>query len=492
MRKILRLCILMMVSFNNLSANDSWKELYDYIENNNFGRDGKKVDKEFCKKFDAFSYEKAKCPAIGDGVVNHNATKKRQNQSEYMKKKFQESASFSDEMNNLYLTNKPEFYRRFKTSEVAEKIKLNNKFMSASSSNGSLPAIDDKFQDAKKYSGLETEELLSLMNVALENYMQYQPNCTSFDYNIQRGLRHTFSMDELENYRKDNYKKNLKYVDINSEEYKNRFETWYSKTKLENFQSNNSESEMSTYSPRRKAVWRQICEKKPMLKTLTTTESTNPPSTLKKCSVNLGHHFKNNVWLIEKTTINNILNNDSFKELQKCVEASNTKQVNKIYIESSSNLFKNGYPANDAFCERGFLGLSKARAESAKELVPPILSALKLENVSTDKITLSYTGSNGDGTSGPCPYSGESTQKKLDSEDTKALEDAKHVNIVIELGNEKAQEQKPSYSKEVEHTDVPTHRCIDISFTCLEQANLYQIDADSGSSSKPAKTKEVK
>ncbi len=137
------------------------------------------------------------------------------------------------------------------------------------------------------------------------------------------------------------------------------------------------------------------------------------------CGSNLTENFADNQYRLLDSQLK------SDPEFEACIkkEIAEGREIDRVLIESSSSLLDNTdggrlngkliethpFDAKTQFCEKGFLGLSKARADAVKEQILPMYSALSA--VDPSKIVIQSGGSNkdpatlvGDGTSGPCPY----------------------------------------------------------------------------------------
>ncbi|MBI2607045.1 MAG: hypothetical protein HYW49_13305, partial [Deltaproteobacteria bacterium] len=92
-------------------------------------------------------------------------------------------------------------------------------------------------------------------------------------------------------------------------------------------------------------------------------------------------------------------NSQMFTTLQTCVGADT---LDKVQITASSNLLNNTASAAAAHCKKGFSALSKARAASVKTVAKQKFGLQ--DGQFPDPPGPSTGGTNGDGTSGPCPY----------------------------------------------------------------------------------------
>lgn len=156
------------------------------------------------------------------------------------------------------------------------------------------------------------------------------------------------------------------------------------------------------------------------------------------CAGSVSGLYKDNVW--SSSSLDGKLAGEATSELSACIKDAVAKgaKIHHISVVSSASALNNTGAAAKNFCKKGFLGLSKARAEAAKEKVLPQLfssSGLAAESYQS-KIILNYDGSNGDGTSGPCPYALKNGVEVLKpefktAEGKKKLDDAKFVNLQV-------------------------------------------------------------
>lgn len=156
------------------------------------------------------------------------------------------------------------------------------------------------------------------------------------------------------------------------------------------------------------------------------------------CAGNVTGVFKDNQWT--SSTLDEKLAGEATDEVVACIKDRISKGANihHISVVSSASALNNTGEAAKKFCKKGFLALSEARAKAAKENVLPILFSKAGANASEfeDKIQLSYRGSNGDGTSGPCPYKIVNGQEVLKdefktAEGKKSLDSSKYIRIHV-------------------------------------------------------------
>lgn len=185
------------------------------------------------------------------------------------------------------------------------------------------------------------------------------------------------------------------------------------------------------------------------------------------CSGSVSGLYKDNVW--SSSSLDSNLASQATSELSACIKdaVSRGAKIHHISVVSSASALNNTGPAAKKFCKKGFLQLSQARAEAARDKILPQLFSSSGMNPETyqSKIILNYDGSNGDGTSGPCPYvlkNGVETLKPefKTTEGKKALDDAKYVNLQVTF---EAQTQAVSDNKK--HYGA-SYACRNIRFEC--------------------------
>lgn len=186
-----------------------------------------------------------------------------------------------------------------------------------------------------------------------------------------------------------------------------------------------------------------------------------------ECSENFKHYFPDNQSDIEATQLSKLNQTSEFKNLVACIKSrlSNGVFVKDIKVSASSSALNNTNEAKEKYGEKNFLGLSKDRASTAAVKIVPLL--FDEAGVAFDKpVSLDYKGSNGDGTSGKCPYfipEGKVKEEKIGYYDTEAgkleLDKAKYVNIkVIFDKGSVAKDSRPFYKVE--------YQCRSIIMTC--------------------------
>lgn len=182
------------------------------------------------------------------------------------------------------------------------------------------------------------------------------------------------------------------------------------------------------------------------------------------CTGNLTGLFKDNVWAT--SSIDDNSSPEATDEVTRCIKDRVAKgaKIHHISIVSSASALNNTGEAAKQFCKKGFKGLSKARAESTRDkILPTIFESTDADYLS--KVKLNYNGSNGDGTSGPCPYVLKDGKEVLKSEyattvGKKALDDDKYVRVHVTF-------ESHSKSFQKEQTEfIPYYYCRNIDFAC--------------------------
>jgi hypothetical protein len=181
------------------------------------------------------------------------------------------------------------------------------------------------------------------------------------------------------------------------------------------------------------------------------------------CSENVGSLLPDNEWDLSKIDSKGL--NQMSEALSSCIQDRLSKgaKIHHISIASSSSALNNTNKAAEMFCPKGFLALSKARATSANEtFVPKILSGTELKNV---PVKSQFKGQNGDGTSGPCPYTivngVEVYKEKYKTESgKKSLDEYKYVklHVTFEASTDRTNNSTTYYAAK--------HSCRNIYFEC--------------------------
>jgi hypothetical protein len=175
--------------------------------------------------------------------------------------------------------------------------------------------------------------------------------------------------------------------------------------------------------------------------------------TFKPCAGNISGLYKDNEW--NTSTLDKKISSSEASEVSACIKSSLAlgAKIRSISIESSASALNNTGAAAEKFCKKGFLALSEARAENAKNNILPQLFTQAGSSVSKyqSAIVLNYQGTNKDGTSGPCPYNLTGNKEVIKDEfksDTnkKALNQFKFVKIkVIFAAHEQDAKDKNTY-----------------------------------------------
>lgn len=187
------------------------------------------------------------------------------------------------------------------------------------------------------------------------------------------------------------------------------------------------------------------------------------------CVSNMKKFFKDNSYDIKGADLNTLLSGPEASEVIACIKERLDRgaKIKAINIQSSASALNNTGSAADKFCKKGFQALSEARANSAKNMVLPKLfeqAGYPQQDIDS-KLTMSTSGSNGDGTSGPCVYTEKNGVETLKpyfntAEGKKDLEENKYVKIFVSFEES---------SNEVKDSSVyrPQYRCKKIEFKCL-------------------------
>ncbi|MBC7457036.1 MAG: hypothetical protein H7235_02065 [Bdellovibrionaceae bacterium] len=127
------------------------------------------------------------------------------------------------------------------------------------------------------------------------------------------------------------------------------------------------------------------------------------------CAGNFKQNFDNNKYDVTDPELSKLLETKEAQEVSACIKSRLVQgaKLHHISIVSSASALNNTKEAKKRFCEKGFLGLSEARAETARnEILPGLFNRAGQEsfNFSKVKVDINALGVNGDGTSGDCPY----------------------------------------------------------------------------------------
>ncbi|MCM2352403.1 MAG: hypothetical protein NDI63_02225 [Pseudobdellovibrio sp.] len=188
------------------------------------------------------------------------------------------------------------------------------------------------------------------------------------------------------------------------------------------------------------------------------------------CAGNFKKNFANNKYDVSQPELGKLLATPEADELSKCIKERMAQgaKVHHISINASASSLNNTGDAEKRFCKKGFLGLSEARAETAKSKILPGLFEKAGQggfDLSKAKIEVSAQGANGDGTSGPCVYETKNGKEVLKPYyNTKAgqeeLDENRYVNVQVtfEDTTKKINDNIPKYE--------PMYRCKKIEFKC--------------------------
>ena len=214
-----------------------------------------------------------------------------------------------------------------------------------------------------------------------------------------------------------------------------------------------------------------ICHDKPDL-----DQSGNPPARFtvanrfQPCAGNFKKNFENNKYDVSQPELSKLLATPEADELSKCIKdrIAQGAKVHHISVNSSASSLNNTGDAEKRFCKKGFLGLSEARAETAKnKILPGLFDKAGQGNFDLSKVTVNVNanGANGDGTSGPCVYEMKNGKEVLKPYyNTKAgqeeLDENRFVKVQVtfEETTKKVTGDIPKYQ--------PMYRCKKIEFKC--------------------------
>lgn len=188
------------------------------------------------------------------------------------------------------------------------------------------------------------------------------------------------------------------------------------------------------------------------------------------CAGNFKKNFANNKYDVSQPELGKLLATSEADELSKCIKdrMAQGAKVHHISVIASASSLNNTGDAEKRFCKKGFLGLSEARAETAKNKILPGLfekAGHKDFDLSKANIEVSAQGANGDGTSGPCVYETKNGKEVLKPYyNTKAgqeeLDENRYVKVQVtfEDTSKKVNDNIPKYQ--------PMFRCKKIEFKC--------------------------
>lgn len=208
-----------------------------------------------------------------------------------------------------------------------------------------------------------------------------------------------------------------------------------------------------------------ICSTKPELEARTIVANRIQP-----CAGNFKKNFANNKFDVSTAELGKLLATPEAKEVSECIKDRLAKgaKLHHVSINSSASSLNNTGEAASRFCKKGFLGLSQARAETAKTKILPALFSQAGQtgfDISTAKVDINAAGANGDGTTGACVYEMKNGKEVLKPYyNTKAgqaeLEDSKYVKVQVtfEDNTKKVSDSIPTFQ--------PMYRCKKIEFKC--------------------------
>ena len=183
------------------------------------------------------------------------------------------------------------------------------------------------------------------------------------------------------------------------------------------------------------------------------------------CAGNVAGFFKDNEW--SSSTLDNKMNGPEATELAACIKDRLSKGgiIEHIKIESSASALNNSGEAAKQFCKKGFQELSEARAITARDKIVPQLFSKAGADATGLVVKTDSLGSNGDGTSGPCPYElrdGKEVLKKEFSTPSgkKSLDEHKYVRVNVSF-----KEIKKPVSNGDKHY-AKSYRCRKFEFAC--------------------------
>ena len=162
------------------------------------------------------------------------------------------------------------------------------------------------------------------------------------------------------------------------------------------------------------------------------------------CSGNVSGFFKDNEW--NSSSLDQQLSGESANEVVNCIKERmrNGGTIHHISISASASALNNTGAAASRFCKKGFLGLSQARAEAARDrILPQLFTRAGASDFDfASHVQINANGRNGDGSSGPCPYKLVDGVEVLKDEyktaaGKKELADAKYVKIHVTFNESK-------------------------------------------------------
>lgn len=189
------------------------------------------------------------------------------------------------------------------------------------------------------------------------------------------------------------------------------------------------------------------------------------------CAGNFTQNFDNNKYDVGSADLSKLLETKEAQDVSACIKSrlAQGAKLHHISIVSSASALNNTQEAKKRFCEKGFLALSEARAETARNKILPGLfdhAGQQGFDFSKVKVETNALGSNGDGTSGDCPYTYTKTGQEVlkPAYKTKAgldeLDENRFVKVQVtfEDSSKRVTETVPHYQ--------PMFRCKKIEFKC--------------------------
>ncbi|MFP5491767.1 MAG: hypothetical protein ACLGG0_09705 [Bacteriovoracia bacterium] len=314
-----------------------------------------------------------------------------------------------------------------------------NQFYDLDQSPGQNPPKDilDWLSDAK-YSGAEVDQA-ALKESIIKKYVEYakEYDCTPV---LKHGYTHISYPQKVKANSYQELQRQVDKPDIKAakDEY------------FKNYNAKSSET-LTTCNPARysNSAWQDVAQ-------------IYPP-----CSGNVSGLFKDNV--SDVSTLDQEIVGSETNEVSQCIQSALAKgaKIHHVSISSSASALNNTGEAAKKFCRKGFLALSQARAESARDkILPTIFLKAGQENYDyTSKIQMDFKGSNGDGTSGACPYTIVDGKEVLKEQyrtpkGKKELDAYKYINVHVTFEDSmKRIDTKKSYY-------APFYSCKRIYFEC--------------------------
>jgi hypothetical protein len=209
-----------------------------------------------------------------------------------------------------------------------------------------------------------------------------------------------------------------------------------------------------------------ICNNsKPDLSLRQSVENRFPP-----CAGNFKKNFPNNKYDVNPTELDALLSTPESEELATCIKDRLAKgaKVHHISIKASASSLNNTGEAEQLFCKKGFLGLSEARAATAKtKILPGVFNKVGAPGFDLSKVDVQVdaTGANGDGSSGKCPYETKNGKEVLKArykskEGEAELEASRYVKMSVTF------EESTQRAADTRLVLQPHYYCKKITFKC--------------------------